>query len=111
MRCPQCGKKIPAKHFLLLRGADGSVCPHCAAGLCPRASCAVALFLLACAAGDVTLILLRRAGAESWLAFAGFFVVFAAAYLAGMRFILRMRVTGAAAPIGQRGAEAHRHSG
>jgi hypothetical protein len=108
MICPQCSKKIPAKNFLVLRGADGSVCPHCAAALCPRASCAVVMFLLACAAADVTLILLRRVGAESWLAFAAFFVVFVAAYLAGMRFILRMRVKNEAPPVVQRRVEAQR---
>lgn len=74
------------------------MCPHCQAGLRPKAVCAVVLFLLSCALGDGALILLRRAGAESWLAFSAFFVVFAAAYLLGLRVILRLQVKASGRP-------------
>jgi hypothetical protein len=92
MDCPQCHKPVPAKLHWVINGAKGSLCPHCKVSLCPQATCAVVLFFLACGLADVTLILLRRAGAEFWLAFLAFFVVFAAAYLAGLRLILRLRV-------------------
>jgi hypothetical protein len=57
----------------------------------------VVLFLLSCVLGDATLIVLRRLGAESWLAFAAFFLVFVAAYFVGLRVILRLRVKAPAA--------------
>ena len=98
MDCPQCHQQVPAKFHWFLSGAKGSVCPHCQAGLCPKAVCAVVLFLLSCALGDGALILLRRAGAESWLAFSAFFVVFAAAYLLGLRVILRLQVKASGRP-------------
>jgi hypothetical protein len=97
MVCPQCHKEVPAKLNLVLSGANGSLCPHCKVSLCPKAVCAVVLFLLSCVLADTTLILLRHAGAQFWLAFLAFFVVFAAAYLVGMRLILRLRVKGRAA--------------
>ena len=92
MDYPQCHKPVPAKLHWVINGAKGSLCPHCNVSLCPRATCAVVLFFLACGLADATLILLRRAGAEFWLAFLAFFVVFAAAYMAGLRLILRLRV-------------------
>lgn len=92
MDCPQCNKPVPAKLHWAINGAKGSVCPHCQANLCPRAICAVVLFFLSCGLADAALILLRRAGAEFWLALLAFFVVFAAAYLAGLRLIMRLRV-------------------
>ena len=92
MKCPQCSNRVPSKILWTIHGGQALACPHCKVSLCPRAGHAVALFLLACLAGDVTLIFLRRSGAESWMAVAAFIVVFAAAYLVGMRFILRMRV-------------------
>jgi hypothetical protein len=92
MDCPQCHQQVPARLHWFLYGANGSVCPHCNAGLCPKAVCAVVLFLLSCALGDGALILLRHSGAQSWLAFGAFFVVFAAVYLVGMRAILRLQV-------------------
>ncbi|HKV49003.1 MAG TPA: hypothetical protein VJN69_12995 [Candidatus Acidoferrales bacterium] len=52
----------------------------------------MALFLVSCGLADGALILLRRGGIAFWLAFAAFFVVFAAAYLIGMRVMLRLRV-------------------
>jgi hypothetical protein len=64
VKCPACKQQIPAKFLWVVNGASGSVCPHCEASLCPRAACAVVLFLLACVLGDGTLILLRRLGAE-----------------------------------------------
>ena len=92
MDCPQCRQQVPPKLHWFLSGANGSVCPHCKAGLRPKAICAIVLFFLSCALGDGALILLRRAGAESWVAFGAFFVVFAVAYLLAMRVILRLQV-------------------
>lgn len=91
MDCPQCHKQIPARFSWVLSGANGSTCPHCRVSLCPKATCAVVLFLLSCVLADGTLILLRHAGASSWIAFAAFFGVFVAAYLLGLRVILRLR--------------------
>jgi hypothetical protein len=92
MDCPQCHKQVPARLSWVLSGANASTCPHCKVSLCPRATCAIVLFLLSCVLADGTLILLRHVGAGSWIAFAAFFVVFAAAYLLGLRVILRLRV-------------------
>ncbi len=92
MVCPQCRQQVPAKLSWIFSGANGSSCPHCKASLCPRAACAVVLFLLACALGDTTLIVLRHFGVQSWLTLLAFFVAFAATYLAGLRLILRLRV-------------------
>ena len=92
MTCPQCLKSIPSKLLWIVSGKDGSSCPHCKASFCPKPLCAVVLFLLSCAIGDATLIVLRRLGAPFWMAFAAFFVVFAAAYALGMPLILRLRV-------------------
>jgi hypothetical protein len=92
MICPQCLKTVPSKSLFLISGKEGASCPHCKASLCPRATCAVVLFLLSCVLGDAALILMRHAGAPSWLAFSGFFVVFAAAYAVCAPLILRLRV-------------------
>ena len=92
MVCPQCQKQVATKLLWVASGANGSVCPHCDARLCPKAICAVVLFALSCVCGDVALILLRRVDANFWLAFLGFFVVFAAVYALGLRLILRLRV-------------------
>jgi hypothetical protein len=108
MVCPQCQKEVPAQLRWVLSGANGSLCPHCNVSLCPRASCAVILFLLSCGLGDATLILLRRAGAEFWLAFLAFFAVFAAVYLVGLRLILRLRVKATDGFIAHGGAETPR---
>jgi hypothetical protein len=92
MNCPQCRNSVASKSLWILSGKDGSSCPHCKTSLCPRASCAVVLFLLSCVLGDVTLTVLRHIGAPFWLAFAAFFVVFAATYMIGAPLILRLRV-------------------
>ena len=92
MDCPQCHKRIPAKFSWVMSGANGSTCPHCKVSLCPRATCAIVLFLLSCVLADGTLILLWHAGAVPWIAFTAFFAVFAGAYLLGLRVILRLRV-------------------
>lgn len=92
MDCPQCQKRVPATLHWVLSGANGSTCPHCNASLCPRATCAVVLFLVSCGLADGTLILLRHTGVAFWVAFAAFFAVFAAAYLIGLRVMLRLRV-------------------
>lgn len=92
MDCPQCHKQVPARFSWILSGANGSTCPHCKVSLCPKATCAIVLFLLSCVLADGTLILLRHAVVGSWVAFAAFFGVFAAAYLLGLRVILRLRV-------------------
>jgi hypothetical protein len=109
MICPQCNKEVSAKFLWILSGANGSSCPHCQANLCPKASCAVVLFLVSCLLGDGALLLFRWLGAEPWLAFAAFFVVFAAAYLVGMRVILRLRVNAPAGFVahGDPGAQGH----
>lgn len=92
MDCPQCHKQVPAKLSWFLSGAKGSTCPHCKVSLCPKAACAIVLFLLSCVLADGTLILLRHTRVASWIAFAAFFAVFAVAYLLGLRVILRLRV-------------------
>lgn len=97
MDCPQCQKRVPATFHWILSGANGSMCPHCKAILCPKATYAVVLFLVSCGLADGTLILLRHGGIAFWLAFAAFFVVFAAVYLVGMRVMLRLRVKANAA--------------
>ena len=92
MFCPQCQKRVPARLLWVVSGAKGSLCPHCNANLCPKAMCAVVLFALSCICGDATLVLLRRADVNFWLAFLGFFVVFAGVYALGLKLILRLRV-------------------
>jgi hypothetical protein len=92
MDCPQCQKRVPATFHWVLSGANGSTCPHCRASLCPKAACAVVLFLVSCGLADGALILLRSAGVAFWIAFGAFFVVFATVYLLGMRLMLRLRV-------------------
>lgn len=98
MVCPQCHRPVPLKLFWIASGANGSSCPHCEASLCPRAACAVVLFLLSCVTGDTTLLLLRHWGVEFWSAFLGFFAVFALTYALGLKFILRLRVKTPPAP-------------
>jgi hypothetical protein len=92
MNCPQCRKSISSRSLWIISGKDGSKCPHCQAMLCPRAMCAVVLFLLSCVLGDATLIALRHFGAPFWLAFAAFFAVFGATYAIAAPMILRLRV-------------------
>jgi hypothetical protein len=76
--------------------------------LCPKATCALVLFALSCVFGDATLILLRRLmDANIWVAFLGFFVVFAAVYAIGLRLILRLRVKPQDRFIGHGGAQRH----
>ena len=96
MDCPQCQKRVPATLHWVLSGANGSTCPHCKANLCPKAACAVALFLVSCGLADGALILLRHVGVAFWIAFSAFFVVFAVVYLLGLRVIVRLRVKSAA---------------
>jgi hypothetical protein len=65
----------------------------------------VVLFALSCVFGDGTLILLRRFDANTWLAFLGFFLVFAAVYAVGLRLILKLRLknpTAATPDMGER---------
>jgi hypothetical protein len=54
--------------------------------------CAVVLFVMSFGLGNASLFLLRREGAELWLAFAGFFVVFASVYVVIAPMILRLRL-------------------
>lgn len=96
MLCPQCRKEVPTKFLWIASGANGSLCPHCNVSLCPKAMCAVVLFLLSCVLGDATLVVLRHYGVEFWTAFLAFFGVFALVYALGLRLILRLRVKGAA---------------
>ena len=97
MDCPQCQKRVPATLHWVLSGANGSTCPHCKAGLCPKATYAVLLFFVSCGLADGALILLRHAGVAFWVAFAAFFIVFAMVYLIGLRVMLRLRVKANAA--------------
>jgi hypothetical protein len=107
MFCPQCQKRVPARLLWVVSSANGSPCPHCKASLCPKPMCAVVLFALSCICGDVTLILLRRADVNFWLAFLGFFLVFAGVYAVGLKLFLRLRVRPPDTYIGQGSAQPH----
>jgi len=94
MTCPQCYQQVPAKSLWTRAGLSTVVCPHCQASLCPKALCAVVLFMVSFGMGDAVLVLLRRSGAAMWLAFAGFFVVFVAFYAVFAPLMLRLRLKG-----------------
>ena len=94
MTCPQCNQQVPAKSLWTRAGLSTVVCPHCQASLCPKAVCAVVLFLLSFGMGDAVLVLLRRSGVENWLAFMGFFLVFIAVFGVFAPLLLRLRVKG-----------------
>jgi len=94
MTCPQCNQQVPAKSLWTRAGLSTVVCPHCQVSLCPKAVCAVVLFLLSFGMGDAVLVLLRRSGVENWLAFMGFFLVFIAVFGVFAPLLLRLRVKG-----------------
>jgi len=94
MTFPQCNQPVPAKSLWTRAGLSRVICPHCQVSLCPKALCAVVLFLVSFGMGDAVLVLLRRAGVELWLAFAGFFVVFIAVYVVFAPLLLRLRLKG-----------------
>jgi len=94
MDCPQCHQQVPAKSLWTRSGLSTVVCPHCSASLCPKALCAVVVFLASFGMGDVVLVLLRRSGAGVWLSFAGFFVVFIAAFAIFGALLLRLQLKG-----------------
>jgi hypothetical protein len=94
MTCPQCNQPVPAKSLWTRAGLSTVVCPHCHASLCPKALCAVVLFVVSFGMGDAVLVLLRHGGAAIWLAFAGFFVVFVAVYAVFAPLMLRLRLKG-----------------
>jgi hypothetical protein len=92
MTCPQCQKHIPAKSLWTTSGFAGITCSYCATTLCPKPLTAILLFVLSIGLGDAALILLRRNGADLLMAFAGFFLVFAAVFALAAPVILQMRV-------------------
>jgi hypothetical protein len=92
MTCPQCNGRVPTKALWTATGLSGVVCPHCNASLCPKALCSILLFALSFGLGDITLVVLRQHGAEFWLAFLGFFVIFAGVYSAAAPLVLRLRL-------------------
>jgi hypothetical protein len=96
MTCPQCNHAVPAKSLWTRAGFSSVICPYCHATLCPTALRAILLFVVSFGMGDAVLVLLRRNGAGLWLAFAGFFVVFVAAYAVLAPLVLRLRLKGAA---------------
>jgi hypothetical protein len=73
-------------------GLSGVVCPRCGAASCPRALCAIVLFGVSFGLGNAALFLLRSRGADFWVAFGGFCVVFVAVYHILAPLILRLRL-------------------
>jgi len=104
MTCPQCQQHIPAKSLWTTSGFAGITCPSCAASLTPKPLTAILLFVLSIGLGDAALILLRRNGAGLLLAFAGFFLVFAAVFALAAPLLLQMRLK----DHGAAGSSAHR---
>ncbi|MGH9712566.1 MAG: hypothetical protein ACRD5M_04620 [Candidatus Acidiferrales bacterium] len=94
MTCPQCNHAVPAKSLWTPAGFSSVVCPYCHASLCPTPLRAIVLFVISFGLGDAVLVLLRRDGAELWLGFAGFFVVFLAVYAVFAPLVLRLRLKG-----------------
>lgn len=92
MTCPQCNKHVPAKALWTTSGFAGITCQYCATSLCPKPLPAILLFVLSIGLGDAALTLLRRNGADLLVAFAGFFLVFAAVFILVAPLLLRMRV-------------------
>lgn len=92
MTCPRCSERVPAKSIWTAAGLAGVVCPHCRASLCPQARCAVVLFAVSFGLGDAALFFLRSHGADFWLAFTGFFVVFACVCTVAGPLILSWRL-------------------
>lgn len=92
MTCPQCNHAVPAKSLWTSTGFSCVVCPYCHATLCPTAFRAIVLFVVSFGMGDAVLVLLRRNGAEVWLAFAGFFVVFVTVYAVLAPMVVRLRL-------------------
>jgi hypothetical protein len=94
MTCPQCNHAVPAKSLWTRAGFSSVVCPYCHASLCPTALRAILLFVISFGMGDAVLEVLRRNGEDLWLAFAGFFIVFVAAYALLAPLVLRLRPKG-----------------
>jgi hypothetical protein len=94
MTCPQCNHAVPAKSLWTRAGFSSVVCPYCHASLCPTAGRAIVLFVVSFGTGDAVLELLRRNGAQLWLAFAGFFIVFVAVNAVLAPMVLRLRLKG-----------------
>ena len=92
MTCPQCNQHIPTKSLWTPAGLSGVVCTHCNAALCPKPLSAIFVFALSFGLGDVALMFLRHKGEAFWVAFAGFFVVFAAVFALSAPVLLRMRL-------------------
>jgi hypothetical protein len=100
MTCPQCQQHIPASALWTTSGFASITCPNCSASLCPKPLTAILLFALSIGLGDAALILLRKNGAGSLLAFAGFCLVFAAVFALAAPLLLQLRTKdhGAANP-------------
>ena len=96
MTCPQCNHAVPAKSLWTTAGFSSVVCPYCHASLCPTPLRALLLFVISFGLGDAVLVLMRRNGAELWLGFAGFFVVFVAVYAVFAPLVLRLRLKSSA---------------
>jgi hypothetical protein len=92
MTCPQCNEHIPTKSLWTPAGLSGVVCAHCHVALCPKPLSAIFVFALSFGLGDVALMFLRHKGEAFWVAFAGFFVVFAAVFALSAPVLLRMRL-------------------
>jgi hypothetical protein len=94
MTCPQCHHPIPAKSLWTRAGLSCVVCPHCHASLSPKPLTAVVLFLASFGMGGAVLAILRHDGRETWIAFAGFFLVFAVVFAVLAPLVLRLRPRG-----------------
>lgn len=102
MICPQCKARVPAKALWTPSGPGRVVCPECGARLCPKAACAVALFLISLGLGEIALVALRSSGAGLEYGFLGFFLVFACAYCLAMPLVVKLRYRDDAVPLPSR---------
>ncbi len=91
MTCPQCSKRVPVRSLWMATNVSGVICPHCSANLCPGPLCTIFLAIIAFGAGEIALLLLRRAAAPLWVAIAGFVVVAAGVYTIIAPRIIRLR--------------------
>lgn len=92
MICPQCSRRVPIRSLLTGTSASGVICPHCHASLCPGPLCTILLAVIAFGAGEIALLLLRRAAAPLWMAIVGFVVVAAGVYAIIAPRIIRLRL-------------------
>ncbi|MGA9184586.1 MAG: hypothetical protein WA875_00230 [Candidatus Acidiferrales bacterium] len=90
MTCPQCSQRVPARRLWTATHLSGVICPHCNASLCPGATCAVVMTILAFGAGELTLLFLHRHGYQVWESIAGFVVVAALVYAVLGPLVIRL---------------------